>query len=420
MTTKWLLCTIIAVLVVSLAITPTTTYSSGSSLDDYSFEIIWSKALEGIISSNAPVDFNGDGVYDIVSIGRHRLVIIDPVSNTTLYDYVLSGSRSIVVVKIIDDINGDGYVELAIIYIDRDENTISMDLVEPAINETLVSQSYQLGVSVENTVYGVLNGLIDYDNGLLEVAIGYYVLQGFSIEQGTYIYRFDLYNGEDQPVDEISGKIYIIWTNEVPADLDGDGFVEVSHDTVKAYLTISMQVYPPSIEIDSSMEVKPEGSPWSWSKSFENAVAVLVFRPYTTPTSVLDVLVVTLSVSGGSVEPDTLDIIGYRLADGYKKYTCSIDLSSYSVSGLSILGGQFSISLARVSDREGFIYVYDGYTGDLYASIDIGYVEEGYNITTSSIGDLDSDGDRDLLVGKACELYLVDTSGSIDLSLIHI
>ncbi len=382
--------------------------------EDYRYVIQWSREISGVVSSIALYDYNGDSVYDIVSSGRHRLVVIDPLTNNTLYNYVLDEDSKIYTLQSIDDVDGDGFREIAIVYVNESSNTINLDLVEPYSGELLVTQSYSLPSDAGEQIPTTLNGIIDYGSGLMEVVVSYLKLEGYSVTQKTYVYKFDLFNGEEQPVDVINDKLYIIWTNSVPADLDGDGFVEVSHDTVKAYFRIDIQIFPPSIEIESSISVYPEGSPWSWSKSYTNKVPGFIFRPYSTPTAVLDTLLVSLSISNNGVEPESLDIIGYRLADGYQRYSISFSFDEYSPGGISILGGLFSIALISKDDRIGYIRFYDGYTGCLENTVNIGYVGEGYNVTTSSIGDFGGDGDRDLLVGRACDLLLVDTSGVVD------
>jgi len=378
---------------------------------DLRYQAVWSLDVRGIERVASLIDYSSDGVNDVVGIGNYTIVFIDGLNGSLIYNYTVENGFRIYTITPLADINGNGFNEIAIISINVANRSIKMDLVEPATSSILLTQNYTLPDPNEySLIPAIQNGILD--NGVLSVIVsGIKIIQSFppQIIAKTWIYKFDLVNGIEQPVEVIDGKAYTLWTNQIPSDDDGDGYIEIlSSITTKGYIRFEVSMI--GITLYGGIEV---GEPiYQWSNEGTNRIPITVFKPY----SVVGRLVVgyvIVSFTGGSITVDSIRFIGYQLGTGSQKYTINLDYDTYSLHGLSIAGNNIVIDLIDRIDNDGLCRFYDGDSGYLLREINFGDYDGG-SITTMSIGDIDNDNNIEILIAFNNKVYLISISEDLD------
>lgn len=402
-------------LLIALAIISTVTYGSisevSSSNNDLRYSSIWSLDVPSIEIVTSIIDYNSDGVNDIVGVGNYTVVFINGLNGSIIYNYTVGNGYRIYTLVPINDINSNGYNEMAIVLINLGNRSIEMDLVEPGTSNIIVSQNYTIPDPNEySLVLAIQNGILE-DNILSVIVSGVKVVEGLppQIIVKTWIYRFDLINGEEQPVEIIDDKAYTLWTNQIPSDNDGDGLLEIASSIkVKGYMRFEITIT--GIKIYGGVSVKEPI--YEWEHEYPNLVPGSVFKPY----SLLGRLVIgyaKLSISGYSVTMEGLKFIGYQLGSGAQKYDIFIDFDEYSLEGLSIVGNTIVMDLIDKDSSHGICRFYNGNSGFQMREIDLGALDDG-SITSMSIGDIDEDSELDIMIGFSNKLYLTSLSNELD------
>ncbi len=400
-----------ATLIVISAITINGANIISSNNIDLRYQTVWSLDVSGIERVASLIDYSSDGVNDVVGIGNYTVVFIDGLNGSLIYNYTVENGFRIYTMTPLADINGNGFNEIAIISINGANRTIKMDLVEPATSSILLTQNYTLPDPNEySLIPAVQNGILD--NGILSVIVsGIKIIQSFPprIIAKTWIYKFDLVNGIEQPVEVIDGRAYTLWTNQIPSDDDGDGYIEIlSSITTKGYIRFEVSII--GITLYGGIEVKEPI--YQWSDEGTNRIPITVFKPY----SIVGRLVVgyvIVSFTGGSITVDSVRFIGYQLGTGSQKYTINLDYDTYLLHGLSIAGNSIVIDLINRIDNDGLCRFYDGDSGYLLREIDLGGYDGG-SITTMSIGDIDNDNNIEILIAFNNKVYLTSISEDLD------
>ncbi len=402
---------IFATLIIISAITANGTNTVSSNNIDSRYLTFWSLDVHGIERVASLIDYSSDGINDVVGIGNYTVIFINGLNGSLIYNYTVEKGFRIYTMTPLVDINDNGFNEIAIISINTANRSIKMNLVEPATSSILLTQNYTLPDPNEyNLIPVIQNGIMD--NGILSVIVsGIKIIQSFppQIIAKTWVYKFDLINGIEQPIEVIDGKAYTLWSNQIPSDDDGDGLIEIlSSITIRGYIRFEEGIM--GITLYGGIEVKEPI--YQWSKEDINRIPLTMFKPY----SIVGRLVVgyvTVSFTDESITVDNIMFIGYQLGTGSQKYTINLGYDTYSLHGLSISRNNIVIVIINRTDNNGLCRFYNGDSGHLLREIDLGSNDEG-SLTTMSIGDIDNDNIIEILIAFNNKIYLASISEDLD------
>lgn len=413
---KYIIKFVLCILLIAIVL-PTITSISTAKLDniistnDLRYIVNWSTNVSGIERVSSLIDYTGDGVNDVVGIGNYTILFFNGADGTLFYNYTVDPGYRLYTLTPVGDLDNNGYNEVAIVSINNISRVIKMDLVEPYTSSIRLSQNYTLPDPNEyNLVPAVHNGILK-NNMLSVVMSGIKVVQSFppQIIVKTWVYKFDLIDGDEQPVEVINGKAYTLWTNQIPADDDGDGYTDiVSSITVKGYIRFEVSIF--GVKLYGGIVVQEPV--YQWSSEAQNRIPVATFKPYNIAGRLV-VSYIIVSISGSSPSVESIRLIGYQLGSGQQKYTIDIDFDQYMIYGLSIASNNIVIDLINKQNDHGLSRFYNADNGFQTGEIDFGECEEG-SISSMSIGDIDSDNYIELLVAFGKDLYLTSAEQDLD------